>query len=224
MVVKDAVKPLREAIAWVLVSAALLQLILGLWALFEPSSFDLEGGAAFLYNAHYATSSFVGFYVATLLTAAALLVTVLPDRLPRAKAMLVVVTVEAGVMLLFGILTLFLGLFYVKPAEEEGEYAPDISGGEKAQAFFESLPELALTLIPLLIALAMLRAPELSGPSQPAPMSGGYYGPGAPQQYPGQPPYPGQQPPPPGQQQGYPGSYPQWHTGQGQQPGGYAGW
>lgn len=209
--IKDAVKPLRAPVAWILVGVVFLQFIVGMWRLLQPSGQD----GWFFYNAFYGASSFVGLHTAVYLTTAAVVVTLLPDVLPQAKAILWMVICEAGVMLLFGIVSLFAGMFY----SPESEYST-ISGADKAQQFFDELPSLAITLIPLLVAAAMLRAAELSAkPQQPQ----GFYAQNMPQQpYPGQG-YQGQQPYP---QQGYQGSsYPEWGAGPGQQQGGgYGGW
>ncbi|MQA02337.1 MAG: hypothetical protein GEV07_06280 [Streptosporangiales bacterium] len=202
--IKDTVKPLREPVAWVLVSVVFLAFVTGMWGLLNPSGAATDEDSWFLYNAYYGTSSFVGLEVAALLTAAVVLVTLLPDVIRRAKAILLIVIIEAGLLVLFGILTLFAGLFY----ESTSEYSTGPSGGDKAEAFFQELPEIALTVIPLLVAVAMLRAAELkSTPQQPQ----GYYDPAMQQAY-----------PPPGYQQ--PPPYPQGNPGQwgGQQ--GYGGW
>lgn len=209
--IKDAVRSLREPLAWILVSAVFLEFVVGLWRLLDKPESEYQQENWFLYNSYHGTSYFVGISVAVMLVMAAVLVTVVPDRLPRTKPILLVVAIETGVLLFFGILTLFLGLFYQAESSVSGaSYGP--SGTDKAQNFIGSMPELALTLVPLLLALAMLRAPELSSAPPPAvpPMPGQQFAPGAPQQpYPGQP-YPGQEGFPPSQQ-GYPGSpYPGW--------------
>lgn len=229
--VKDSIKSLREPIAWILVSAVAVDFIVGLWHLLEKPDSEYAQESWFLDNAYYGTSSFVGMTFAVTLVAALLVVTVLPDKLPRAKPIVLVVAIESGVLLLFGILTMFLGLFYQEESSVSGtSIGPD--GVDKAQSFIGNLSALALTLIPLLLALAMVKSADLFGglrpPQQPG---GGYYGVPPQQPYQGQP-YPQQPqgfPPqqqgfPPQQQQGYPGSFPGWGAPP-QQGGGYGqGW
>ena len=224
--VKDSLKSLREPIAWILVSAVAAEFLVGLWNLFEKPKSDYQQENWFLYNSYYGTSYFLSFATAAMLVAALLVVTVLPDRLPRAKPIVLIVAVESGVMILLGVLSLFLGLFYTARSSVSGtSVGPD--GVDKAQSFLGELPEVALMVVPLLLALAAVRAAELSG-AAPQQQAGLY----APQQPYPQQPYPQQQPgfppqqgfPGPQQQQGYPGSFPEW-GGPPQQGGGYGqGW
>ena len=226
---KDAVKGLREPIAWILVSAVGVNFFIGLWGLLETPESDYQENW-FLENSYYGASSFLNISIAVMLVAAVLLVTVVPDRVPRAKPLVLTVAIEAGVMLLFGILTMFLGLFYEGRSYSSGvSSGPD--GAEKAQGFIGYLPDLALVVIPLLLALALFRSPDLASP-RPGPQPGAFYG-AQQQPYPGQSyqqqPYgqQGYQNQPqgfPSQQQGYPGSFPEW-GGPPQQGGGYGqGW
>lgn len=158
---KDAVKGLREPVAWILVSAVGLNFIIGLWDLLETPDSEYQENW-FLENSYYGSSSFISLSIAVMLVAAVLLVTVVPDRVPRAKPVVLIVAIEAGVMLLFGILTMFLGLFYEGRSYSSGvSSGPD--GAEKAQQFIGHLPDLALVLIPLLLALALFRSPNQIG-------------------------------------------------------------
>jgi hypothetical protein len=201
MVIKDALKPLREPIAWILLSAVVLFFFSALIDLFDkPDALTTEKNW-FLYNAYFSVGSFADLTIPVVLLAAMFAVTVLPDRTKLAKPIVLVAMIEAGVMVLLGIMTLILGLFY--------------SGGTgKFEHILYYLPMLALNVIPLLVGLAMFRTAELSPPRPQQPMGvppqGGYYQ--QPQVPPQQPPYPGapyggwqggtpqQQPPQQGQQ------------------------
>lgn len=204
--IKDGLKPLREPIAWILLAAVALFFFSGLWDLFNKGA-AIEGSSWFLSNAYYDVSDFANLQVPVVLIAAMLLVTVLPDRTKVAKPVVLTAMIESGVMLLFGILTLILGLFY------GGARFSSISAGTRGQHLLYYLPMLALTVIPLLVGLAMFRTTELSPPRPQQPMGmppqGAFY----PQpQAPQQPPYPGA---PYG---GWQGGTPQQQPQQPQQP------
>lgn len=177
--IKDALKPLREPVAWILLAAVALFFFSGLWDLFNTAN-AIEGSNWFLYNAYYDVSDFANLQVPVVLIAAMLLVTVLPDRTKVARPVVLVAMIEAGVMLLFGVMTLILGLFY------GGARFSSIGAGTRGQHLLYYLPMLALTVIPVLVGLAIIRTAELSPrrPQQPAsvPPQGGFYQ---------QPPYPG---------------------------------
>lgn len=178
--IKDALKPLREPIAWILLAAVVFFFFSGLVDLFQKSDALSTEGNWFLYNAYFGIGSFAALPIPVALLAAMFAVTVLPDRTKLAKPIVLVAMIEAGVMVLFGIITLILGLFYA-------------GSSGKLEHILYYLPMLALTVIPLLVGLAMFRAPELSPPRPQQPMGmppqGGFYQqPQAPQQ---QPPYPG---------------------------------
>lgn len=198
--IKDALKPLREPIAWILLAAVALFFFSGLIDLFDKSDTLSTEKNWFLYNAYYSVGSFADLAIPVVLLAAMFAVTVLPDRTKLAKPIVLVAMIEAGVMLLFGVLALILGLFY--------------ADGSKTEHILYYLPMLALTVIPLLVGLAMFRTAEMSPPRPQQPMGtppqGGYYQqPQVPQQ---QPPYPGA---PYG---GWPGGSPQQAPNQQQPP------
>ncbi|HEX6444901.1 MAG TPA: hypothetical protein VF053_07445 [Streptosporangiales bacterium] len=199
MVIKDALKPLREPVAWILLAAVVLFFGSALIDLFDkPDALTAEKNW-FLYNAYFSIGSFANVTIPVVLLAAMLTVTVLPDRTKLAKPIVLAAMIEAGVMLLFGIMTLVLGLFYK-------------GSSSKFEHILFYLPMLALTVIPLLVGLAMIRTAEMSPPRPQQPMGvppqGGYY---HQPQVAQQPPYPGapyggwqggtpQQPQPPQQQ------------------------
>lgn len=210
MVIKDALKPLREPIAWVLLAAVALFFFSALIDLFDKQDTIRPETNWFLYNAYFSTGSFTNLVIAVVLLGAMFLVTVLPDRTKLAKPIVLAATIEAGVMLLFGITTLFLGLFYQ-------------GGSGKVEHILYYLPMLALNVIPLLVGLTMVRTAELSPPRPQQPMGmpqqGGFYQ--QPQQ-PQQPPYPGA---PYGGWQGGTPQQPQQQPQQQQQPHTYGqGW
>lgn len=181
--IKDALRPLREPVAWVLLGAIALYFIGGLWDLLDNP--DLLGGSGswFLYNAYYDSGDFANITVAVALTVAVLAVTVMPDRTKLAKPIVLIAMIEAGIYVLFGIMTLILGLFY------QGDRYTHVSAGDKGQHIVYGLPLLALTVVPLLVGLAVFRSAELSPPrQQPVAPQGGYYQQQVPPQ---QPPYPG---------------------------------
>jgi hypothetical protein len=210
MVIKDALRPLREPIAWILLAAVALFFFSGLIDLFDKSDALSSENNWFLYNAYFSVGSFANLTVPVVLLAAMFAVTVLPDRTKLAKPIVLAAMIEAGVMLLFGVLSLILGLFYSGSSDGSG----------KLEHILYYLPMLALTVIPLLVGLAVFRTSEMSPPRQQpptgAPPQGGYYQqPQVPQQ---QPPYPGapyggwqggtpQQQQPPHQQQQHPHTY-----------------
>lgn len=211
--IKDALKPLREPVAWLLIGSVALTFVAGVIGLFgEPS--DL------LSNAYYGSSSFVNLTVAGALVGAVLLVTVMPDKTGLARPITLIAMIAAGVMLLFGIITLFVGLFYTGPESSTGvSYGPSVAA--KIEHFVFTLPQLAFTLVPLLVGLAVFRTSEMSPPAPQQQQQQGYYGqqPGYSQ---GQQ-YGGWQGGPPPQQvppQGYGQGQPQ----QGQQQGYGQGW
>lgn len=103
--IKDALKPLREPVAWLLLGSVALTFVAGLIGLFGDP-------ADILSNAYYGSSSFVSLTVAVALVGAVLLVTVMPDKTALARPITIAVMIAAGVMLLLGIITLFVGLFY----------------------------------------------------------------------------------------------------------------
>lgn len=182
--IKDAAKALREPIAWVLLGCVMLRWITGLWDWFGKPSYDEDHW--FLYNSYYDVNDFISLDVGVALAAAVVIVTLLPNATKRARAVVITDLATAGAMLLFGLITLFLGVFY------SGSKYSDVGFGDRAQHFFFYLPSLAYVLIPLLLGLALLRTREMSPPRGPqGPQPGQQWG-GFPQQQ-GVPGY--QQPP-----------------------------
>ncbi|MBO0827081.1 MAG: hypothetical protein J2P24_04795 [Streptosporangiales bacterium] len=180
--IKDALKPLREPVAWILLAAVALFFFSGLWDLFNKAN-AVEGANWFLYNAYFDVSDFANLTVPAVLVAGMLLVTVLPDRTKVARPVVLIAMIESAVMVLFGIMTLILGLFYGSTRFSS------VGVGDKGQHVLYYLPMLALTVIPLLVGLVMFRTAELSPPraQQPPgpPAQAGFY------QQPQQQPYPG---------------------------------
>lgn len=165
--IKDAAKSLREPIAWVLLGCVAIYLISGLWDWFADSV-STDESHPFLYRSYYSVSDFLNFTVAAALVAAVVVATLLPNAIKRAKAVTLAALCLGGLMLLFGVITLFVGLFY------EGSEYSDIGLAEKGQHLVTYFPEIGFLLIPLLLAVAVLRSREMSPPPPQAQQWGGY--------------------------------------------------
>ncbi|MGH3094647.1 MAG: hypothetical protein ACRDMV_01440 [Streptosporangiales bacterium] len=194
--IRDAAKSLREPIAWVLLGCVVLYLVSGLWDWFADSV-STDEAHPFLYRSYYAVGDFLSFTVAAALVAAVVVATLLPNAIKRAKPITLAALSLGGLMLLLGVITLFVGLFY------EGSEYSDLGLGDKGQHLLTYFPAIGFLLIPLLLAVAVLRSQEMS-PPRPRPQMPQQWG-GYPQQPPAQQAMPGYGQPQPQQPYGWPG-------------------